>query len=111
MSDDRLPTKLWVDAHIRRCDTQSIPIYVIQKGEDSRGVVMVKIVISMRECKLFTQMRDMDGKMVWINAFESDIVTEAEADQRIAQEKQYDPDLWVIEVESRDGTNPLEDDL
>jgi hypothetical protein len=38
-----------------------------------------------------------------------DIVTEAVADQHIRQTRQYDPDIWVIEVEDPNGQNPFEE--
>ncbi len=38
-------------------------------------------------------------------------VSESEADAFIQKQGQFDPDLWVIEVESPDGHHLLEDPI
>jgi hypothetical protein len=110
--DDRLPTDLWVAAHLRQCTAKALPAYVIHKGAPASGTVMVKIVIrgpgKESRCKLLNQARDSDGNMGWMDLNNGNIVDETHADQYIQRAISRDPDVWVIEVEDASGKNPFE---
>jgi hypothetical protein len=106
--DDRLPTGLWVDAHLRRCMTAAIPVYVVHKGAYASGTVIVKIVVRGAGCFLLNQMRDVDGEMGWMQVFDDAPVEERRADDYIKRTITRDPDVWVIEVEDAEGKNPFD---
>ncbi len=55
-----------------------------------------------------SQMRDLDGNLSWYPAHEEQVINERDADERIQKSIGRDPDLWVIEIESRDGTVPVD---
>lgn len=107
MTDDRVPTELWVSGHLRQFTVQNIPAYIIRKGDLSTGTVMVKVVMPQKQCRLFNQSRDIDGKMGWMDVFE-EVADEKRADDYIARSLARDPDLWVVEIEKADGSNPFE---
>lgn len=109
MADDRLPTHIWVDAHLRRCSAEAVPVVVIHKGEKMGGTVMLKIFQPGTGCRLLSQMRDLDGILSWYPAHKENLIDEAQADERIRRAVDRDPDLWVIEMETRDGTIPLDE--
>ena len=106
--DDRLPTHLLVSGHIRQLNNDGIPAMVLQKGEKMSGTVMLKLNMFENGCRVLSQMRDLDGHMVWLAAFKGDAVEEQEADAYIQRATSRDPDLWVIEIEDRQGRNPFE---
>lgn len=106
--DDRLPTELWVAAHVRQCMSKNVPVYVVRKGAPAAGTVMVKIILHGKGCKLFNQSRDMDGNIGWMDIFEGGPVDETRADEYIRRACTRDPDVWVIEVEDALGKNPFE---
>jgi hypothetical protein len=106
--DDRIPTDLWVTAHQRQCAVKGIPFYVLHKGAPAAGTVMVKIVAVGKGCTLLSQMRDLDGELGWMDAFDGETVDEARADQYIQRNISRDPDIWVIEVEDKEGKNPFD---
>ncbi|ASG20917.1 MULTISPECIES: DUF1491 family protein [Nitrospirillum] len=108
MSDDRLSTALWVQLHLRRCAADSIPVYVLRKGEAESGLILLKVVIPFQGAKVYTQSRDIDGRLGWFPGLNGAQVPESEADAFIERATRRDPDLWVIEVESRDGSHPFE---
>ena len=109
--DDRLPTHLWVSAHIRQLNNDGIPAMVLQKGERNSGTLMLKLNMFENGCRVLTQMRDIDGRMGWLAAFKGEAVEEPEAEAHIARATGRDPDLWVIEIEDRQGRNPFEGKL
>ncbi len=106
--DDRLPTELWVSAHIRALNARNVPVYVVRKGALASGTVMLKIAMPQRTCKLLNQSRDIDGNMGWMDIFDGEVVDEPRADAYIQRSLSRDPDLWVIEVEDKSGQNPFE---
>lgn len=108
MYEDRLPTDLWVRAHLRQCSVAGIPATVARKGEPKGGTVLLKLNLLEAGCRVLTQMRDFDGKLGWLPALAGATVTEAEAESYIARAVARDPDLWVIEIEHRDGHHPFE---
>ena len=108
MADDRLPTALWIDAHLRRLTLEAIPYYIVQKGAYAAGTVMLKLASPGQGCRLLQQQRDLNGVMGWMALFRGETVDEAKADDHIKRATARDPDLWVIEIEDRAFSNPFE---
>jgi hypothetical protein len=108
MADDRLPTHLWVMAHIRRCIADGIPAVVARKGDATGGTVILKINQLEKGCRVLSQMRDPEGRLGWLAQLKGALVPETDADAYIARTVQRDPDVWVVEIEDRDGRHPFE---
>ena len=109
MSEDRIPTHIWAGGVMHQLAMEGRPAYVIQKGDASGGIVLVKIAFLDGNCHLKIQQRDIDGKLGWVSALKDDLLTESRADEYIRRAVERDPDLWVIEVEDRAGHNPFAD--
>ena len=108
MSEERLPTEVWVKAHIRRCLAEGIPVTVARRGEPRGGILLLKLNQLERGCRLLNQTRDLDGRIAWLPALRGALVAEDQADDYIARAVARDPDLWVVEIEHRDGWHPFE---
>ncbi len=106
--DQNLPSGLWIEAQIRRCQASNMPVYVMNKGAYYSGTVLLKINSLTDGCQVLSQIRDENGKMGWMAALQGNWVAESEADTYIQRALKRDPDIWVIEVENRDKTNPFE---
>jgi hypothetical protein len=111
LSEDRLPTELWVQAHLRRLSAEATPVALVRRGERERGTVLLKLNLLEGGCRILTQARDVDGRLGWLAALAGKLVPEAEADAYIARAVERDPDLWVIEIEDRAGRNPFDGKL
>lgn len=98
----RLPTGLWVQAHTARCSAAGIPVVVVRRGDPDRGVVVVRLSHRDEGIRVVTQIRDLDGTLVWSAVFDGRSVSDAEANDYIDRQVSYDPDIWVIEVEDAD---------
>lgn len=101
MAEVRLATGLWVSAYLARLAQQNIPAYVLAHGDDTAGAVLVKCArldgtaqLWAREWDLATDTRD------WRLTAQDD---EPAIDESIRRQRSFDPDLWVIELESREG--------
>lgn len=109
--DDRLPTALWVDAHLRRLNEMGQGHYIVHKGAYAAGMVMVKVNLLNGTCDILVQTRGLDGILGWMRAVGDEPGAEQEADAYIRRAIERDPDLWVIEIEDRHGKNPFEGKL
>ena len=102
----RLASGLWVSAYLARLQAEAIPVYVTAKGDETAGAVLVKLATLDGKAALWQRSYDlMTGERTWMALAEGD---EREMDAVVARECRTDPDLWVIEVESRDGTTLLD---
>jgi len=106
-----LKTKIWVDALVRRAESGLAAAYVIRHGDEDAGAVLVKVVAADRLARLYVPARDEHGERIW-QMFRKSAVPESEADAYCEKRHQDDPDLWVVEIEDRDGrhflTEPVE---
>ncbi|PWC31984.1 DUF1491 family protein [Azospirillum sp. TSO22-1] len=105
--DDRLPTGLWVMGHIRAADAQGVPMMVLRKGDPSRGTVLLKLNRLDGRFAVLAQAR-RDERLGWSRATGPEPVEESVADAYIARQLKHDPDLWVVEVEDRQGRHWFE---
>lgn len=108
MSDDRLPTGLWVEGHLRQLNAKGVAHYVINTGAHSSGTVLLKLIHPGQACRLLSQQRNLEGEMGWVHALGQEEIEEADADAYIARTLDRDPDVWVIEIEDKDLLNPFE---
>jgi hypothetical protein len=110
MGDGRLPTALWVDAHLATLTRDAVPYYFIQKGNHSSGLLLLKLNGLKGQVRLLIQERDfMEDKLVWAAALDEETVEEKQADEYIERAIGRDPDLWVLEIEHEGLVNPFED--
>lgn len=107
-TDGRLSTELWVQAHLRRCLAEGLFATVARKGDAWGGAVIVKLNLLDGTFMVLSQTRDLDGKVAWLSAQSGAQISESEADSYIERQIKYDQDIWVIEIEDRQGRNPFE---
>ncbi|QYX58249.1 DUF1491 family protein [Roseovarius sp. SCSIO 43702] len=102
----RLTARFWVDAYLTRLRLEGIPAFVTAHGDDTSGAVIVKLNTLDGRAVAFTRMFDlMTGARAWEELVRG---TDAEVEETIARQKGFDPDLWVIEVEDRQGRHLLD---
>lgn len=108
MIPPRLKSKLLVQAGVRLCDGRGIPAMVVRRGDPDAGAVYVKISDLAGSAVVMSQVRGQDGVLAWMRATGPAPVAEAEADAYIERQARFDPDIWVLEVEDREGRHPFE---
>jgi hypothetical protein len=104
----RLTAEFWVQAYLTRLRLADIPAFVTAHGDDTAGAVLVKLNTLDGQARAFQRSFDlMRGTRAWVVLAEG---AEASVDAAIARQKEFDPDLWVIEVEDRAGRHLLEEE-
>lgn len=104
----RLTADFWVRAYLARLEQAGIPAFIAAKGDATAGAVLVKVA-SLDGCaRVYQRSFDlMADTRIWVVLSDGD---ESAVDGVIARQRRSDPDLWVIEVEDRQGRNLLDQD-
>jgi len=103
----RLTADLWVAAYLNRLRLADIPAFVARRGDATAGAVLVKLNTLDGRAALWQRSVDlMTGDRRWVVLAEG---PEAKIDASVTRQRGFDPDLWVIEVEDRQGRHLLDD--
>jgi GMP synthase (glutamine-hydrolysing) len=103
----RLKSKLRIQAAVRICSAAGISAMVVARGDEDAGQLLLKMNRLEAGCEVLAEVRDRDGALVWMNASGTGLISETDADAYLARQRQIDPDLWILEIEDREGRNPL----
>ncbi len=106
MDDLRLKAKVMVQALLRQCGVDLLSAYVIRRGDEGAGAVLIKRVSSRSSCVVFQTVYGDSGRRQWIQATGDVPVMEADADAFIERQVRYDEDVWVVEVEASESWVP-----
>jgi hypothetical protein len=104
----RLASGVWVSAYLTRLRLADIPAFVVARGDETAGAVLVKLNTLDGNAKAFQRSFDMmTGERTWMVLAEG---IEQDVDVSVAKQRSFDSDLWVIEVEDRQGRTLLDED-
>lgn len=102
----RLTSDLWVSAYLTRLRLADIPVYVTAKGDPTAGAVVVKVATLDGKARAYQRSFDLIADTrVWVVLADG---AEPEVDAMLSRQRSRDPDLWVIEVEDRQGRTLLD---
>jgi hypothetical protein len=101
-----LATDVWVGALIRRAELAGAFATVVRKGDARAGAVLVKLYNPVtREAKLYAQAYQGGDEAVWMQPKPG--AEEVELDAYARRQAEFDPDLWLVEIEDREGRDFL----
>jgi hypothetical protein len=111
----RLKSEIWVKAYLRRCTVNGASGVVARHGDDDAGAIFIKIVRQDLMAAVYAPapagLDDADHDRRWVSRFDRGFVPEAEAETLLKRETSFDSDLWIVEIEDREGRNFLGDEL
>ena len=107
-----LSTDIWVSALIRRAELGGAFAMVLHKGDARAGAVLVRVLDrASGVARLYAEATRGDGERVWMQPVAA--TDEAVLDGYAERARRIDPDLWVVEIEDRQGrhflTEPVQD--
>ncbi|HEY4274517.1 MAG TPA: DUF1491 family protein [Rhizomicrobium sp.] len=98
----RLKAGIFVRALIRRTEVAGASAFVARKGAEEAGAVILTVSRLDGTCLLLNQARDGQGNLVWARPL-GDWSDEARARIWLDKQIKFDPDLWIVEIEDRQG--------
>ena len=104
-----LSTDLWVSALLRRVETEGGFAYIRKKGDARAGSILIKRVNLTTKDTSVWRLAQAEQGSVWMQPFKSD--HEDQIDAFIDRQCGFDSDLWVIEIEDKEGRAFLTEDI
>ncbi|MCV3271572.1 DUF1491 family protein [Roseobacter sinensis] len=102
----RLTARFWIDAYLTRLRGLDIPAFIVARGDDDAGSVLVKLNRLDGQATIYHRSYNlMEDTRSWSILEQG---SEAEVDACIHRQRKNDPDVWVIEVEDRQGRHMLD---
>ncbi|MFC7290909.1 DUF1491 family protein [Hirschia litorea] len=101
-------TKLWVEALMRRASTEGAFSTIERVGDEMRGDVIVKTRKPNGEISLLGRaFTGSDEVAFQILTPENAVLSDVEANNYLSKRVSYDTDLWIVEIEDREGRHFL----
>ncbi len=108
----RITSELWVAALIRRATTSGAFATVLTKGSPEAGSIYVVVSGLAGPLSLLAPAPQFlyDDQRADERLFEQILtdVSESEISTKLAAERRFDPDIWVVEIEDREGRSFVE---
>ncbi len=109
----RLKSEIWVRAYLRICQAAGAPVVIVRRGEEAAGAIFIVIDLLDGSVHLYVPapagLEGSETERRWVRSAGAKGLSRKEADIYLAREARFDSDLWVIEVEDREGRNFLGD--
>ena len=111
----RLKSGIWASAYLRRCNIEGAFAAVRRRGADEVGAVFIKInrldgsgtLYGPAPQSVFDEARPADRLFTVILGRDAP-AADADIEARLRREINFDPDIWILEVEDRAGRNFLD---
>ena len=98
----RLKSGFYVRAIIRRAEAAGAQAYVVKKGAEEAGAIFLKVSRLDGSCTVLNQVTAGEGERMWARPL-GESCEEARASTYFEKQKKFDPDLWIVEIEDREG--------
>ena len=100
MTLGRLSSDSWISSYRQHLQLEGIPVYILKKGNSVAGSILIKVSMSGDLAKVYHNVLDAKGDSNW------DVLIEGnheEIDKSLERQISFDSDLWLLEVEEKEG--------
>ena len=103
----RIRSDFWVSAHLRRCASIGVVAVLRRRGSAESGAILVKVDRLDGTAILFgpapQSEADADGTRRFAPLHAEPLIDSGAAEARLQREIRFDSDVWIVEIEDRDG--------
>jgi hypothetical protein len=97
----RLKSALYVQALMRRAEISGAAAYLVRRGAEEAGAVFLKVNRLDGTVTVLSPARRGEER-VWTRPL-GEAADEARASDYFAKQIRFDPDIWIVEIEDREG--------
>ncbi len=103
----RIKTEIYVQALVRRVNADCVGV-IARRGDTDAGGIYVRVNRLDGRSGLLVAFTDMNGERRW-RVLASHLTPDGEIDDMLTREIARDPDMWVVEIEDKQGRHFLEE--
>ena len=104
----RLKSGIYVSALIRRCEAAGVQAFLVRRGAEEAGAIFIKVsrldgtcyVLSPAQRVMLSE--DEVAGRAWTRPL-GERADDAQARDYFARQMKFDPDIWIVEIEDREG--------
>lgn len=104
----RLKSGVYVSALIRRCAAAGVHALLVRRGAEEAGAIFIKVnrldgtccVLSPAQRVMLSE--DEVAGRAWTRPL-GESAGDARASDYFARQLKFDPDIWIVEIEDREG--------
>ena len=107
----RVKAEFWVKAHLRRVEIAGAQGFIARRGDPDAGSVLIVVNKLDGTSQLLVSATRQADERVWLSVTGAepiaDEIIKGEIDRRVSR----DPDLWVLEIEDKEGRAFLDEPI
>jgi hypothetical protein len=109
----RLKSELWVKAYLRRCQHEGAFAVLVRRGDEDAGAIYVKVSRLDGTAMLFgpapAGLDSAREERLWQSCLATPEAKEADADDYLARQVDFDSDIWIVAVDDAAGRHFMDD--
>ena len=104
----RLKSAIYVSALIRRCEVAGTQAFLVRRGAEEAGAIFIKVNRLDGTCYVLSPAQramlgdEMEAGRAWTRPL-GESADETKARDYLARQTTFDPDIWIVEIEDRQG--------
>ena len=99
----RLRSDFWVAAYLRTCNRERAVAVLRRRGSAEAGAIYIKLDCLDGRAAVFGPAPQSDGDRRFLRLHKAEWLDPIDAEARLRREIAVDDDLWIVEVENREG--------
>lgn len=103
----RIKAEIYVQALVRRVNSECIGV-IARRGDTDAGGIYVRVNRLDGRSGLLVAFTDMNGERRW-RVLASHLTPDDQIEDMLVREIARDPDMWVVEIEDKQGRHFLEE--
>ena len=104
----QLRADIWVAAYLRRAGVEGVFATLRRRGAAEAGAIYIVVDRLDGRVAIYEPAPSSDGERRFIRMHKDEWIEPVEAEARLQKQLRFDPDIWIVDLENRDGSHWLD---